>query len=34
MTEETRPAENGENEEQDQLRQDIVDLGSDRKSVV
>ncbi len=28
MTEETRPAENGENEEQDQLRQDIVDLGS------
>lgn len=28
MTEETRPPENGENEEQDQLRQDIVDLGS------
>ena len=28
MTEETRPTENGENEEQDQLRQDIVDLGS------
>ena len=28
MTEETRPAESGENEEQDQLRQDIVDLGA------
>ena len=28
MTEETRPAENGENEEQEQLRQDIIDLGT------
>ena len=28
MTEETRPAESGENEEQDQFRQDIVDLGA------
>ena len=28
MTEETKPSENGENEEQDQLKQDIVDLGS------
>ena len=28
MTEDTRPTENGENEEQDQLRQEIVDLGA------
>ena len=28
MTEETRPTESGENEEQDQFRQDIVDLGA------
>ena len=28
MTEETKPSENGENEEQDQPKQDIVDLGS------
>ena len=28
MTEETRPAEENDSEEQDQLRQDIVDLGA------